>query len=62
MRTARRNADTVKQAEAETNAALKGIRKIGKETGFSMSDISIKWILEIRHHLHACRFQKHPGT
>ena len=33
-------------AESETNEALKGIRKICKETGFSMAEISIKWILE----------------
>ena len=33
-------------AESETNAALKGIRKICKETGFSMAEISIKWILK----------------
>jgi myo-inositol catabolism protein IolS len=33
-------------AEEETNDALKGIRKICRETGFTMAEISIKWILE----------------
>ncbi len=33
-------------AEKETNTALYGIRRICKETGFSMAEISIKWILE----------------
>lgn len=33
-------------AEAETNAALESIRQICKDTGFSMAEISIKWILE----------------
>ena len=33
-------------AEEETNAALEAIRRICKETGFSMADISVKWILE----------------
>lgn len=33
-------------AEEETNTALKEIRRICKETGFSMSEIAIKWILE----------------
>jgi myo-inositol catabolism protein IolS len=32
-------------AEEETNSALKGIRRICKESGFSMADIAIKWIL-----------------
>jgi aryl-alcohol dehydrogenase-like predicted oxidoreductase len=32
-------------AEKETNAALEGIRGICKETGFSMAEIAIKWIL-----------------
>ena len=33
-------------AEEETNNALKGIRHICKETGFSMPEISLKWILQ----------------
>jgi aryl-alcohol dehydrogenase-like predicted oxidoreductase len=33
-------------AEEETNIALKGIRSICKESGFSMAEIAIKWILE----------------
>ncbi|MGA2406365.1 MAG: aldo/keto reductase [Bacteroidales bacterium] len=33
-------------AEEETNAALEGIRRICKESGFSMAEIAIKWILE----------------
>ena len=33
-------------AEEETNAALKGIRRICKESGFPMAEIAIKWILE----------------
>jgi aryl-alcohol dehydrogenase-like predicted oxidoreductase len=33
-------------AEDETDAALKSIRKICKEVGLSMAEISIKWILE----------------
>lgn len=33
-------------AEEETNNALKDIRRISKESGFSMSEIAIKWILE----------------
>lgn len=33
-------------AEEETNAALKGIRHICKESGFSMAEVAIKWILE----------------
>lgn len=33
-------------AEEETNNALKGIRRICKETGFSMPEISLKWILQ----------------
>jgi aryl-alcohol dehydrogenase-like predicted oxidoreductase len=32
-------------AEEETNIALKGIRLICKESGFSMAEIAIKWIL-----------------
>jgi len=32
-------------AEEETNIALKGIRQICKESGFSMAEIAIKWIL-----------------
>lgn len=32
--------------EEETKAALKGIRRICKESGFSMADIAIKWILK----------------
>lgn len=32
--------------EEETNAALTGIRRISKETGLSMAEISIKWILQ----------------
>ncbi len=32
--------------EEETNAALKVIRQICKDSGFSMAEISIKWILE----------------
>ncbi len=32
--------------EEETNIALKGIRRICKETGFSMAEISLKWILQ----------------
>ena len=34
--------------EAKTNAALGGIRKICCETGLSMAELSIKWILENR--------------
>ncbi|MCX6253983.1 MAG: aldo/keto reductase [Bacteroidia bacterium] len=33
-------------AEEETNIALKSIRRICKESGFSMAEIAIKWILE----------------
>jgi len=33
-------------AEEETNTALKGIRRICKESGLSMAEIAIKWILE----------------
>ncbi len=33
-------------AEEETNTALKNIRLISKESGFSMAEIAIKWILE----------------
>jgi aryl-alcohol dehydrogenase-like predicted oxidoreductase len=33
-------------AEEETNAAIKGIRGICKESGFSMAEIAIRWILE----------------
>lgn len=33
-------------AEEETNTALRGIRRICKESGFSMAEIAIKWILE----------------
>jgi aryl-alcohol dehydrogenase-like predicted oxidoreductase len=33
-------------AEEETNSALKSIRQICKETGFTMPEISIRWILE----------------
>ena len=33
-------------AEVETTAALEGIRHISRETGLSMSELSIKWILE----------------
>jgi aryl-alcohol dehydrogenase-like predicted oxidoreductase len=33
-------------AERETNEVLNGIRKICKETGYSMAEIAIKWILE----------------
>jgi len=33
-------------AEEETNTALTGIRRICKETGFSMAEIAIKWIVE----------------
>jgi len=33
-------------AEEETNLALKGIRLISKESGLSMAEIAIKWILE----------------
>jgi aryl-alcohol dehydrogenase-like predicted oxidoreductase len=33
-------------AEEETIAALKSIRQICKESGFSMAEIAIKWILE----------------
>jgi aryl-alcohol dehydrogenase-like predicted oxidoreductase len=33
-------------AEEETNTALKGIRRICKESGISMAEIAIKWILE----------------
>jgi myo-inositol catabolism protein IolS len=33
-------------AEEETNTALKGIRRICKESGFSMAEIALKWILE----------------
>jgi aryl-alcohol dehydrogenase-like predicted oxidoreductase len=33
-------------AEEETNTALKGIRRICKESGFSMTELAIKWILE----------------
>lgn len=32
--------------EKETNSVLKGLRKISKETGLSMAEIAIKWILE----------------
>jgi myo-inositol catabolism protein IolS len=32
-------------AEEETNVALNGIRRISKESGFSMAEIAIKWIL-----------------
>jgi aryl-alcohol dehydrogenase-like predicted oxidoreductase len=32
-------------AEEETNAALKGVQRICKESGFSMAEIAIKWIL-----------------
>ncbi|MBN1183990.1 MAG: aldo/keto reductase [Bacteroidales bacterium] len=32
-------------AEEETNTALKGIRRLCKESGFSMAEITIKWIL-----------------
>ncbi len=35
-----------KGAEEETTAALEGIRRICRETGLSMSELSIKWILE----------------
>ena len=33
-------------AEEETNTALQGIRRICKESGFSMAEIAVKWILE----------------
>jgi myo-inositol catabolism protein IolS len=33
-------------AEAETNTVLKDLRRISKESGFSMAEIAIKWILE----------------
>lgn len=33
-------------AETETEAALNGIRHLSKESGFSMAEIAIKWILE----------------
>ncbi len=33
-------------AEKETNTALKSIRRICKGTGFSMAEISVKWILQ----------------
>ena len=33
-------------AEDETTAALEGIRRLCKESGFSMAEIAIKWILE----------------
>jgi len=33
-------------AEEETDIALKNIRRICKETGFSMPELAIKWILE----------------
>jgi len=33
-------------AEEETNTALKGIRRICIESGFSMAEIAIKWIIE----------------
>jgi len=33
-------------AEEETNAALTGIRRLCKESGFTMPEIAIKWILE----------------
>lgn len=33
-------------AEEETNLVLKGIRGICKETGFTMAEIAVKWILE----------------
>jgi aryl-alcohol dehydrogenase-like predicted oxidoreductase len=33
-------------AEEETNLVLMGLRKICKETGFTMAEISVKWILE----------------
>lgn len=33
-------------AEEETNTALKEIRRICKETGFTMAEVAIKWILE----------------
>jgi aryl-alcohol dehydrogenase-like predicted oxidoreductase len=33
-------------AEEETNEALNGIRRLCKESGFSMPEIAIKWILE----------------
>ena len=33
-------------AEKETNEVLNGIRKICKETGYSMAEIAVKWILE----------------
>jgi aryl-alcohol dehydrogenase-like predicted oxidoreductase len=33
-------------AEEETNTALKGIRRISIESGFSMAEIAIKWIIE----------------
>lgn len=32
--------------EEETNSVLKSLRKISKETGLSMAEIAIKWILE----------------
>ena len=35
-----------KGAEEETTAVLDGIRRICRETGLSMSELSIKWILE----------------
>ena len=33
-------------AEEETNSALQGIRNLCKESGFTMAEIAIKWILE----------------
>jgi myo-inositol catabolism protein IolS len=33
-------------AEEETNTALKNIRQVCRESGFSMAEIAIKWILE----------------
>jgi len=33
-------------AEDETNSALNGIRRICKDTGLSMAELSIKWILQ----------------
>lgn len=32
--------------EKETNTALKSIRQVSKESGFSMAEIAIKWVLE----------------
>jgi aryl-alcohol dehydrogenase-like predicted oxidoreductase len=32
--------------EKETNTALKSIRQVSKESGFSMAEIAIKWILK----------------